>query len=108
MAAGSMESFYRQKKRGGISKSKAKALISSKKKASSASHASALGFELRDVHEDAIRQFDLNMRYGPCIGMSRLDRWERAKKLGMNPPQDIESHLKSSIIGADCVFEGRL
>ncbi|KAL9672204.1 hypothetical protein QQ045_028454 [Rhodiola kirilowii] len=69
MAAGSMESFYRQKKRG-------------------------------DVHEDAIRQFDLNMRYGPCIGMSRYDRWECAKKLGMNPPQNIESLLKSSILGA--------
>uniref|UniRef100_A0A7N0TVA4 AAA+ ATPase domain-containing protein n=1 Tax=Kalanchoe fedtschenkoi TaxID=63787 RepID=A0A7N0TVA4_KALFE len=98
--------------------------ISSKKKASP-SHDAALGSaaaqpvallshgkpDLKDAHspyEDVLRQFDLNMRYGPSIGMTRLDRWERAKKLGMNPPNDIESLLRSGKVGANCVFEGRI
>ena len=27
--------------------------------------------------------------YGPCIGMTRLERWERAKSLGLNPPTEV-------------------
>uniref|UniRef100_A0A7N0TBF4 DNA polymerase delta subunit 4 n=1 Tax=Kalanchoe fedtschenkoi TaxID=63787 RepID=A0A7N0TBF4_KALFE len=124
MASGGMKSFYRQKKSGGISKPKPSPSISSKKKASP-SHDAALGSaaaqpaallshgkpDLKDAHspyEDVLRQFDLNMRYGPCIGMTRLDRWERAKKLGMNPPNDIESFLRSGKVGANCVFEARI
>ncbi|CAM8968443.1 unnamed protein product [Rhodiola kirilowii] len=120
----SMKSFYKQKKSGGISKSKPSPSISTKKKASP-SHAAALGAgvtqpaalishgspDLRDdhdKHENMLRQFDLNMVYGPCIGMSRLERWERAKKLGMNPPGHIESLLTYGKAGANCVFEGRI
>jgi DNA polymerase delta subunit 4 len=24
--------------------------------------------------------------YGPCVGVTRLERWERAAALGLNPP----------------------
>lgn len=27
--------------------------------------------------------------YGPCVGVSRLDRWERAYALGLNPPPEV-------------------
>jgi DNA polymerase delta subunit 4 len=28
-------------------------------------------------------------KYGPCTGLSRLQRWERAAKLGLDPPMEI-------------------
>ncbi|KAF8909538.1 DNA polymerase delta, subunit 4-domain-containing protein [Mucidula mucida] len=36
-----------------------------------------------------LREFDLTYDYGPCIGMSRMERWERADKMGLNPPQKV-------------------
>ena len=27
--------------------------------------------------------------YGPCVGMTRFERWERAKSLGLNPPKEV-------------------
>jgi len=32
---------------------------------------------------------DRNYDYGPCIGVSRLERWERAHVLGLNPPPEV-------------------
>lgn len=29
---------------------------------------------------------DSTYEYGPCIGVSRLERWERARAMGLNPP----------------------
>ncbi|CAO3637122.1 unnamed protein product [Cunninghamella blakesleeana] len=40
-----------------------------------------------------LRSFDLNYKFGPCIGMSRLDRWERAQCLGLHPPECIKDIL---------------
>lgn len=31
-----------------------------------------------DADEKALRQFDLDTRFGPCSGMSRLERWAGA------------------------------
>jgi DNA polymerase delta subunit 4 len=36
-----------------------------------------------------LRTFDLRYEYGPCVGVSRLERWERAKAMGLNPPQEV-------------------
>jgi DNA polymerase delta subunit 4 len=36
-----------------------------------------------------LRTFDLSYEYGPCVGVSRLERWERAKAMGLNPPQEV-------------------
>lgn len=48
-------------------------------------------------HENRIQQilrvFDLDPNYGPCMGMSRLERWQRAKDLDLNPPQEIHDIL---------------
>ncbi|KAM4611811.1 DNA polymerase delta subunit 4 [Polymixia lowei] len=40
-----------------------------------------------------LRQFDLDWRYGPCTGITRLQRWERAKLHGLNPPEEIRDLL---------------
>ncbi len=42
-----------------------------------------------------LRQFDLIARYGPTVGFTRLKRWQRAEKLGLNPPEDIKNILES-------------
>lgn len=34
-------------------------------------------------------QFDLTTKYGPCIGLTRMERWKRAENLGLNPPKDV-------------------
>lgn len=44
-----------------------------------------------------LRQFDLNSSYGPCAGISRLDRWRRAEKLGKNPPEEVLDILNSPV-----------
>ncbi len=38
---------------------------------------------------DILRIFDMTSRYGPCVGVTRLQRWERAKKWGLNPPEEV-------------------
>ena len=40
-------------------------------------------------HSDILRIFDMTSRYGPCVGVTRLQRWERAKKWGLNPPEEV-------------------
>ncbi|PPQ64365.1 hypothetical protein CVT24_008434 [Panaeolus cyanescens] len=44
---------------------------------------------------DILRVFDNSYEYGPCVGMSRLDRWERAQALGLNPPKEVYDILKT-------------
>ncbi|KAJ6379694.1 hypothetical protein OIU76_016361 [Salix suchowensis] len=101
-----MKGFYRLKKnKSGITKP-----TSSKK--SSLHLVPSLGFDImqltalishgspdlkdyHDNHEELMRQFDMNMAYGPCLGMSRLARWERAQRLGLNPPIGFEGLLKA-------------
>lgn len=41
-----------------------------------------------EAAEAALRQFDLTSKFGPCVGISRLERWERAAKLGLDPPAE--------------------
>ena len=45
--------------------------------------------------EDVLRQFDLNPRFGPFVGIDRLERWERADKFGLEPPPAIRKLLLS-------------
>uniref|UniRef100_UPI0037E8A361 DNA polymerase delta subunit 4 n=1 Tax=Semicossyphus pulcher TaxID=241346 RepID=UPI0037E8A361 len=52
--------------------------------------------ETKSVREEELqqlRQFDLDWRFGPCTGISRLQRWERAKLHGLNPPEEIRDLL---------------
>ncbi|KAK4782790.1 hypothetical protein SAY86_007164 [Trapa natans] len=115
----SMKGFYRQKK---STKSTASKNVSTKKSpnlpmpydsditqpAALISHGS---LDMKDSYkedEQILGRFDMNMAYGPCLGMSRQARWERALKLGLNPPEEIESILKRGKVGSVCLWEGRV
>ncbi|KAL1822380.1 hypothetical protein ACET3Z_009158 [Daucus carota] len=120
-----VKGFYRQKKKsGGITKpaagKSAKASPSLPKHAATfgsnvvqppalVTHGGALDLkENYDGSEEVLRQFDMNMAYGPCIGMSRVARWERASKLGLNPPGDVGMLLKSGKVGGESLWDGRV
>ncbi|KAJ7625500.1 DNA polymerase delta, subunit 4-domain-containing protein [Roridomyces roridus] len=49
--------------------------------------------EGQDKFHDALRVFDLSYEYGPCIGVTRLERWERAFAMGLNPPGEVKEIL---------------
>ena len=55
-----------------------------------------------------LSQFDMNMAYGPCLGITRLARWERSQRLGLNPPKEIENLLKGGKVKLECLFDGRV
>ncbi|XP_059704488.1 DNA polymerase delta subunit 4 [Haemorhous mexicanus] len=42
---------------------------------------------------EMLRRFDLSWEYGPCSGITRLQRWERAQELGLSPPGPIRDAL---------------
>ena len=42
-----------------------------------------------------LRVFDLEANYGPCTGMTRLERWERARDIGADPPDEIADILNT-------------
>ncbi|NWJ11858.1 DPOD4 polymerase, partial [Crypturellus undulatus] len=42
---------------------------------------------------DMLRLFDLAWEYGPCTGITRLQRWERAQALGLSPPALVRDAL---------------
>eukprot|EP00210_Caulerpa_lentillifera_P001719 g1652.t1 len=46
-----------------------------------------------DDEDKILKTFDLDMKFGACIGISRLERWERAKKFGLDPPTEIKKIL---------------
>ncbi|CAO3567683.1 unnamed protein product [Mortierella alpina] len=69
------------------------------------------GFHQADLSdaEKILRQFDLASKFGPCTDMTRLDRWERAATLGLDPPQ----HVKDIILQHEAtrntpLFDGRV
>lgn len=50
----------------------------------------------------------MNMAYGPCIGMGRLERWERANKLGLKPPAEVGNLLRMDKVNSLCLWDGRV
>ncbi|XP_057969981.1 uncharacterized protein LOC131159252 [Malania oleifera] len=130
MASGNMKGFFRQRKgSGGIAKPNPKtSRATSKTKLSTPSHSATLGSDdaqspsltshsslhpnkceeknYGEKEEEVLRQFDMNMTYGPCLGMSRLARWERAHRLGLNPPPQIQTLLESASVRSECLWDG--
>ncbi|OMO88809.1 DNA polymerase delta, subunit 4 [Corchorus capsularis] len=117
-----LKGIYRQKKNnatGGITKSKSTKKASPKEAATFGSditqppalvsHGGALDLKDDfDEEEQVLRQFDMSMEYGPCLGMTRMARWERAQRLGLNPPKQIEHLLKGGKVKLDSLFDGRI
>ncbi|KAF9970042.1 DNA polymerase delta subunit 4 [Actinomortierella ambigua] len=58
--------------------------------------------------EKTLRQFDLAQKYGPCTDVTRLERWERAFALGMNPPREIKDVLLANPSLNKGLFSGRV
>ena len=46
--------------------------------------------------EEELRQFDLNLKYGPCIDLTRMERFKRAEKFGLDPPKHIRIYLEQN------------
>jgi DNA polymerase delta subunit 4 len=44
--------------------------------------------------EQVLKQFDFDLRYGPLSGSDRLQRYQRALSLGLNPPPQVGEALK--------------
>ncbi|KAF9063881.1 DNA polymerase delta, subunit 4-domain-containing protein [Rhodocollybia butyracea] len=40
-----------------------------------------------------LQVFDMTSKYGPFIGMTRLERWTRAQSLKLDPPEDVHKIL---------------
>ncbi|KAI5842992.1 DNA polymerase delta, subunit 4-domain-containing protein [Morchella snyderi] len=38
------------------------------------------------LQDKVLRHWDMSSQYGPCIGISRLERWRRAERMGLRPP----------------------
>ncbi|KAF7302084.1 hypothetical protein MIND_00775100 [Mycena indigotica] len=51
--------------------------------------------QAQTIFDDILRVFDLSYEYGPCVGISRLQRWERAQAMGLSPPIEVRDILKS-------------
>ncbi|GAB1604589.1 DNA polymerase delta subunit 4-like [Argonauta hians] len=50
----------------------------------------------KDSEELAVlSEFDLNWRFGPISGITRLERWERANKFCLNPPERVKNIILS-------------
>ncbi|KAG4121894.1 hypothetical protein ERO13_D11G234500v2 [Gossypium hirsutum] len=115
-----MNVFYRQKKKSTTSTGKKSTKSPSPKHAATfgsditqppglVSHGGSLDLKDDfDEQEQVLRQFDMNMAYGPCVGITRLDRWERAQRMGLNPPKEIESLLKGGKVKLESLFDGRV
>ncbi|CAN8311832.1 unnamed protein product [Cochlearia groenlandica] len=120
--AKNLKGFYKQTKSnitGGISKTKTSSLKVSPEyaatqasRAATPSPAALVSHGSSDVNEEdygkkeeMLRQFDMNIAYGPCLGMRRIDRWERALRLGMNPPNEIQRLLNADKVQQECLWQ---
>lgn len=45
---------------------------------------------------ELLKQFDLNIKFGPCYNVKRLDRWLWAKSHNLNPPEDIKLLIETN------------
>ncbi|EIW75094.1 hypothetical protein CONPUDRAFT_159228 [Coniophora puteana RWD-64-598 SS2] len=64
-------------------------------------------------YHEILRVFDFEYKYGPCVGMTRLERWERANNLGLDPPREVHDILTTKEgVGhqdlAQCVLNGEV
>jgi len=46
--------------------------------------------------EGILRDFDLCTKYGPCCTLLRKERWDRAKRLGLEPPLEVIQFIDKS------------
>lgn len=61
-----------------------------------------------DEVEQILRRFDMDSTFGPCLGITRLRRWERSHRLGLNPDPAIKTLLLHTGARQECLWEGRV
>ncbi|KAI8113398.1 hypothetical protein M9435_003402 [Picochlorum sp. BPE23] len=54
-----------------------------------------------DAEEQLRRFFDMDTKYGPCSGLTRLERFHRAEKLGLDPPSWVERVITANGVKSD-------
>lgn len=62
------------------------------------------GLKAEDVEEIEMRlrrEFDLETKFGPTSGLTRLERFHRAVKLGLDPPEWVEEIVEKHGIDSD-------
>ncbi|KAG0354454.1 hypothetical protein BG005_006471 [Podila minutissima] len=86
----------------------------SRKRSKSEMNTRSVSAVLESIHQEdlaetekILRQFDLTSKYGPCTDITRLERWERASLLGLNPPQEIKDTLLKDAWNVN-LFAGRV
>ncbi len=56
-----------------------------------------------------LHRFDLNPSLGPCMSISRSQRWLRAHRLGKQPPREVMDVIERVGAEADIsILEGRI
>ena len=48
---------------------------------------------LTEAEAAELKAFDLTMAFGPMVGLTRLERWERAQEAGLGPPAHLHALL---------------
>ncbi|KAF8775724.1 hypothetical protein HU200_004285 [Digitaria exilis] len=123
-SGGDMKAFFRQQKAhaatkptGGVSKKALAAAHRHQKAAAPALHVHASTGLVNADHgadaslqaeerERAAREFDMDMRYGPCLGITRAQRLRRATALGLATPPALLALLCTD--DQPCLWEGRV
>ncbi|KAK4166258.1 DNA polymerase delta subunit 4 [Cladorrhinum sp. PSN259] len=59
-----------------------------------------------EVGEKVLRYFDVSSQFGPCIGITRLKRWQRAQRLGLHPPIEVLAVLVKEDVKGNKGLEG--
>lgn len=54
--------------------------------------------------EKVLAAFDLDFAFGPSVGLSRAERFERAQQLGLSPPAEVRIALSVTSVAAESVF----
>lgn len=62
------------------------------------------GWEDLNSDQQVLLRFDMTLRFGPCLGMSRTNRWRRAQQLGFRPPLQVLHILERLGTNADCAL----
>ncbi|MEJ1289358.1 polymerase (DNA-directed) delta 4 [Cricetulus griseus] len=57
--------------------------------------ASGTAVSREEAQLELLRQFDLAWQYGPCTGITRMQRWHRAEQMGLKPPLEVHQVLKT-------------
>jgi hypothetical protein len=64
---------------------------------------------LTDHEQQLLHNFDLNPSLGPCMSISRSQRWLRAHRMGKQPPREVMDVIERVGAGADVsILEGRV